>query len=78
MSAPPSFPSPATVQRDGCRQNLLRPSRADAFAKVRQLARVARQAPLQLPLPAEILRVGVFAPKHDDLLIAEVPQALEH
>jgi hypothetical protein len=51
---------------------------SDAFAKVRQLACVARQAPLQLPLPAEILRVGVFAPKHDDLLVAEVPQTLEH
>ena len=63
---------------DSRRQNLLRSCGANAFAKVRQLARIAWQALLQLPLSAEILRVGVFAPKHHDLLVAEVPQALEH
>ena len=45
------FFRPFTVELDRRRQNLLRSCRADAFAKVRQLARITWEPKLQLCLP---------------------------
>ena len=64
------------IKRGG--QNPLCSVFADAFAKMCQIAQIAWQSPAYLPLSAEILRVGAFAPKLHHLFVAEIHHTLKH
>jgi hypothetical protein len=50
---------------------------ADAMAKMHQIARITRHAPLKAGLPAEILVIRIAHPPGHHRLIAQVVQAFE-